>query len=224
MTLAARAIQHRGEPARLAHVCSNRAGWISCRIRVLGANELRGGKDDDEDDGGLLQSSAHGSIKSFDEGKPLELFLHVVRFHQVDELWYRLSVHGHEVVVRVVLEQLRSSFEDVSVVLNQPFRSRVGLPYFALGAVAAQKPVIAQRVCVLFLGDSDALGRLFLESVQLSRSNRHVCADFKRRHRSSYGLRFTPQTNTAILLLRNKRKLRWETSLGGFTSSFVTAG
>src|SRR4030095_3375569 len=111
MALAARAIQDRRKPARIAHVCSNRAGWISCRIRVLGANELRGGKDD-EDDGGVLQSSAHGSIKSFDKGEPLELFLHVMRFHQVDELWYRLSVHGHEVVVRVVLEQPRSSFED----------------------------------------------------------------------------------------------------------------
>jgi hypothetical protein len=76
-----------------------------------------------------------------------------MRLHQVNELWYRLSVHGHEVVVGVVLEQLRSSFEDVLVVLDQPFRTRVRLANFALGAIVAEEPVIAQRVCVFLLGD-----------------------------------------------------------------------
>src|SRR5262245_60058599 len=122
--------------------------------------------------------------------------------HQIDELWHRLSIYGHKVVVCVVLEQLRSSFEDVPVVLDQPFRSRVRLPNFALSAIAAEEPVVAQRVCVILLGDPDALSRLFLEPLQLSRSNGHVCANFKR-HRSSYGLRFNIYTPTAILLLRD---------------------
>ena len=73
----------------------------------------------------------------------------------------------------------------MAVVLDQTFRTRVGLPNFALSAIAAEEPVIAQRVCVLLLGDPDALGRLFLEPLQLSRSNCHMCADLKSWHTSS---------------------------------------
>jgi hypothetical protein len=79
-----------------------------------------------------------------------------MRLHQVDELWYRLPVNRHEVVVGVVPEQLRSSFEDVLVMLDQPFRPRVRLPNFALPAIVAEEPVITQCVCVLLLRDPDA--------------------------------------------------------------------
>src|SRR5215470_12434706 len=105
--------------------------------------------------------------------------------HQVDELGYGLSVHCHEVVVGVILKQLGSSFEDVLVVLDQSFRTRICLTHFALSAILAEEPVIAKRMCVRFLGDPDALSRLLLEPLQLSRPNGHMRADLKHRHSSS---------------------------------------
>src|SRR5262245_9396613 len=91
-------------------------------------------------------------------------------------------------VIGVVFEQLGSSFEDVLVMLDQPFRTCVRLPNFALTAIVADEPVITQSVCVLLLGDPDALSRLLFETLQLSRSNRHMCAEFKGWHKSSFGV------------------------------------
>src|SRR4029450_10780475 len=133
-----------------------------------------------------MEVSAAQRIKPFGEREPLELPFHVSRLHQLEELWYRLSVNRHEMVVGVVLEQLGSSFEDVLVMLDQPFRTRVRLPNFAFSPIAAEEPVVAQRVCVLLLGDPDALSGLLPESLQLSRSNCHMSADLKSRHTSSW--------------------------------------
>src|SRR4029450_2919576 len=72
------------------------------------------------------------------------------------------------------------------VKLEQHCRPRVRSSDVAL-SIAAEEPVIAQRVCVLLLGDPDALGRLLLEPLQLSRPNPHMCAEFKR-HKSSLGI------------------------------------
>ena len=44
-------------------------------------------------------------------------------------------------------------------------------------AVAVMR--LSERVCVFLPGDPDALGRLPPEPLQLSRSNRHMSADFK---------------------------------------------
>jgi hypothetical protein len=127
----------------------------------------------------LAESSPLTNEKNF-------MLFHVSRLRQLDELWYRLSINRHEVAVGVVLEQLGSSFQDVLVMLDQPFRTRVRLAHFAL-AIATEEPVLAQRVCVLLLGDPDALGRLSLEPLQLSRPDSQMCADLKIWHTSSFG-------------------------------------
>ena len=125
-------------------------------------------------------------IKSFDERKPPELSLHVSRLHDAEELWRRVSVNRHEVVVGVVLEQLGSSFENILVMLDQSFWPGVRLSNFALSAIAAEEPVVAQRMRVLLLGDPDAFGRLLLEPLQLPRANCHVRADLEGCHTPSY--------------------------------------
>ena len=80
--------------------------------------------------------------------------------------WF--SVHGHEVIVSVVLEQLRTSFEDMRVVLDQPFRAGVCLTNLALSAIAAEKPVVAQCSCVLLLRDPVTLSSLLLAALEAS--------------------------------------------------------
>jgi hypothetical protein len=59
--LAASAIQDGAESARRPHARLQRAAGVNRRVRARGANELSGGEDEDEDNGGLLQSSAHDS-------------------------------------------------------------------------------------------------------------------------------------------------------------------
>src|SRR5574342_946552 len=85
--------------------------------------------------------SAARGIKSFDELEKLHVLFHVSRLRELDELWYRLAVNRHEVAVGVVGEQLGSSFQDVLVMLDQPFRPRVRLAHFAL-PIAAEEPVV----------------------------------------------------------------------------------
>ena len=71
-------------------------------------------------------------------------------------------------LVSVMLEQLVTGFEDVAVVLDQPFRVGVYLTNFALGAIAAEEPVVAKCSCVLLLRDPDALGRLLPKALEAS--------------------------------------------------------
>ena len=54
----------------------------------------------------------------------------------VEELLSRWSVDRHEVVVGEVFEQLGSGFNDVAVVLDEPFRTRIGLTNFTRPVVA----------------------------------------------------------------------------------------
>src|SRR5688572_18493519 len=65
---------------------------------------------------------------------------------------------------------------------DQPFRTRVRLAHFAPGAIATEKPVVAQRTGVFLLRDANAFSRLFLEALQLTRSYGHVRADLEDRH------------------------------------------
>jgi hypothetical protein len=59
VTVAARAIKDADDATRGPQVRLNRADWISRRVGALRTNELRGGKEHDEDDATLLQSSTH---------------------------------------------------------------------------------------------------------------------------------------------------------------------
>jgi hypothetical protein len=61
MTVAARAIQDSDQSARHPDGGLNRAAYISRWIRALGTNKLSSGEYDGEDNGGPLQSCAHGS-------------------------------------------------------------------------------------------------------------------------------------------------------------------
>ena len=61
MTVAARAIQDGDQSVRSSDARLNHAAYISRRVCALGTNELSGGEDDDEQNGGPFQSSAHGN-------------------------------------------------------------------------------------------------------------------------------------------------------------------
>jgi hypothetical protein len=67
------------------------------------------------------------------------------------------------VVAAVLVGQRLQRRFDVGAVLDQALRADVGLTDFALGAVAAEAQVIAQRPGVLFPGQPDALGGLLLK-------------------------------------------------------------
>jgi len=62
MTVSARAIQDGNESVCGADMRLNRAAWVGRRVRALGTDELSGSEDDDEDEGCLRQSSAHGVL------------------------------------------------------------------------------------------------------------------------------------------------------------------
>ena len=74
----------------------------------------------------------------------------------------------------------------MAVVLDQSFRTGVRLTNLALGAIRAEEPVVAQRVCVLLLRDPDALRRLFLEALETPRAHGHVRAQLQMAHGSSH--------------------------------------
>src|SRR5262245_24443263 len=122
-----------------------------------------------------------GCLQPLNEIEPLEP--DAVCLEQVEQQLRCFSVDGHEVIVCVVLEELRPGFEDVTVVLNQPFRAGIGLMNLALRAIARKEPVVAQGFCVLLLRDADALSRLLSEPLQLSRSNRQMSEDLENWHR-----------------------------------------
>src|SRR5262252_5070201 len=63
MTVTARAIQDGGQSSGGSSLRSNRAVGVDRRIRVLRTNELCRGEQQDEDDGKLSQSFAHGSSR-----------------------------------------------------------------------------------------------------------------------------------------------------------------
>src|SRR5678815_3960170 len=108
-------------------------------------------------------------MQPLNEVEPLEG--NPVCFKQVEQGLKWFSVYGHEMIVRVVLEESRPSFEDMAVVLDQSFRPGVSLMHLALRAIAREEPVVPQCSCVLLVRDPDALSRLPLESLQLSGSN-----------------------------------------------------
>src|SRR4249919_536671 len=96
---------------------------------------------------GNLRRARGGWLQYVNEVEPLES--DSVCLEQIEQRLRRLSVHGHEVIVCVVLEQLVASCEDVAVVLNQPLRSGVRLMNLALSAIAREEPVVSQGSCVL---------------------------------------------------------------------------
>src|SRR5580765_5583685 len=85
-----------------------------------------------------------GWLQALEEGEPLES--NGVCLQQIEQRLRYVSVHRHEVTVGVVLEQRRSSVEDIAVVLDQPFGTRVRLTNLALSTIGAEEPVVAQRV------------------------------------------------------------------------------
>jgi hypothetical protein len=60
VAVAARAIDDGSESWKVG-VGLERAGGVGRRVRAVWPYQLRGGEDDNEDDGGLFQSSGHGS-------------------------------------------------------------------------------------------------------------------------------------------------------------------
>jgi hypothetical protein len=71
VTVTARAIQDGHQLARRSHVRLNRAAFVSRRVPALWMHELCDGEHNDEDDRGLLQSSAHRSSSTLPEsGRP----------------------------------------------------------------------------------------------------------------------------------------------------------
>src|SRR5262245_33205670 len=109
----------------------------------------------------------------------------MVRLHQIDELWRRLSVNRHEVIVGIPLEQFVECLSDVRFVLDQALRARVELTDLTLGAVIRDEPVVTESLSVLLLRQPNDLGRLPLKALQLSRSNCHMRAELKTCHNSS---------------------------------------
>ena len=99
-----------------------------------------------------------------------------VRLQQIEQRLGHFAIERHEVTVGVILEQPGSGFEDIPVVLDESFRTRIRLTNLAFSPVQAQEPVVAQRVCVLLLSDPDSLRRLSLEAVEAPGAHGHVRA------------------------------------------------
>jgi hypothetical protein len=76
------------------------------------------------------------------EGEPGDVPGHVVCLGQVEELAGRLPVDGHGVVAAILVEQRLQRRCDVGAVLDQARRAGAGLTALALGAVAAEEPVV----------------------------------------------------------------------------------
>ena len=83
-------------------------------------------------------------------------------------------------VAAVLVEQRLQRRCDVGAVLDQALRASVGLTNFALGAVAAEEPVVTQRPGVLFPSQPEALGGLLPKPLQLTGAHRHVRTKLQR--------------------------------------------
>ena len=69
--------------------------------------------------------------------------------------------------------------------VDEALRACVFLTDLTLGAVTREEPVVTERLGVPLLRQADDFGRLFFEPLQLSGSNRHMCAELKSCHTSS---------------------------------------
>jgi hypothetical protein len=65
-------------------------------------------------------------------------------------------------------EEFIQRVANVHAVLNQTFRAYIGLTNFALCLITADKPVVANRFCILLFCLFDTFGRLLLEAIKLA--------------------------------------------------------
>src|SRR5918994_5240444 len=96
-------------------------------------------------------------LKSSEEGIPLDL-PEVLRrggvrmFHQLRR---RIAVHLHPVMVGEFTKEYVPGFANVHRMLHETLRVLISFEHLKLGSIGADKPVIAQRFCVLLLGLPD---------------------------------------------------------------------
>src|SRR6185436_20621814 len=143
---------------RLAKSRKRYESMLMVRLAIAGRQPLGGA---------VATRSGHGDLRRLqtaNEREPLEL--DVVCVQKVEQRLRWLPVKRHEVIVRVVREQLHASFENMGVVLDQAVSIAVCLSNFAFRSVATDEPVVAQRSCVLLLGYPNAFGGLLLEAVE----------------------------------------------------------
>src|SRR5215469_8604881 len=116
-----------------------------------------------------------GLFKPLDEGELA--YSSGVLLEQVAEVLRDLAVNVHPMVEGVVPEPRVPHLNDMLVVLDEPFFAEVDLVDLAVGFVLVEEPVVTKGLGVLLLRQSENLGCLGRESLELAWADLHTSDD-----------------------------------------------